>query len=181
MKAIVKLLATSALVSSIALAPSAMANLDINQADNKMMCKKAKQNKMARHGMHHKGFSGKGHNMKRIFKQLDLTDAQREQIKGIFASVKDSNEALREQMKAYRTELKTLVNSDNYSEDAVRALRAQYQTSFDDAEVAKASIKNQVNAVLTDEQRAKKAEIMGKIKARMEKFKERRAEKRQQS
>ncbi|WP_223669017.1 Spy/CpxP family protein refolding chaperone [Kangiella shandongensis] len=104
------------------------------------------------HGHHH------------ILKKLDLSEEQKAQIKEIKMNAKTEKKALYKSIKEYKSALKELVKSDNYSEQAVRSLHAQYQSVFADKAVLKANMYNQIEQVLTDEQKAKRAQIKEKMK-----------------
>ena len=127
---------------------------------------------------HHKAHAKKhhAHGEMHILKKLDLSDEQKAEVKAIMKNAKEQKAALREPLKAYKQALRDLVNSPDYSEQAVRSLHAQYQNVFADKVVIKANAANQVNAVLTAEQQAKKAEIKEKMKQRWAEKKKRIAE-----
>ncbi|GAA4355834.1 Spy/CpxP family protein refolding chaperone [Kangiella marina] len=101
-----------------------------------------------------------------ILKKLDLSDEQKAEVKSIMKNAKEQKKGLHESLKAYKQALRDLVNSPDYSEQAVRSLHAQYQSVFADKVVIKANASHQINALLTPEQQAKKAEIKAKMKAR---------------
>lgn len=129
-------------------------------------------------GPNHKHHANKHrtHGEMHILKKLDLSDEQKAEVKAIMKNAKEQKAALREPLKAYKQALRDLVNSPDYSEQAVRSLHAQYQNVFADKVVIKANAANQVNAVLTPEQQAKKAEIKEKMKQRWAEKKKRIAE-----
>ncbi|GEM_PF-2506104 len=113
-------------------------------------------------GGHH-GYQDKGR-MHKMAKLLVLTDEQKAQIKDIFEKAKADKHATYQSLKDYRAALKSLVNSDDYSADAVRALYLQYQETFIAKEINQTQIEHQVNAVLTEEQLAKKEKLAEKFK-----------------
>ncbi|MER2494441.1 Spy/CpxP family protein refolding chaperone [Catenovulum sediminis] len=104
-----------------------------------------------------------------IMKKLDLTEQQKEQIKSIKASNQAQRESLKEDLKTFHQELRNLVISDNYSEEAAYALVAQYQSQLNDKLVLSATMRNQIRAVLTTEQQAKFDKIMAHMKKRKHK------------
>lgn len=118
---------------------------------------------------HHKEHSKKqhrGHSMHGL-KALDLSDEQKTQVKSIMKDAKEQSRANHQSLKDYKKAMNDLVNSDNYSEQAVRSLHAQYQSVFADKAVIRASTRHQINALLTAEQKAKKAAMAEKRKAHM--------------
>lgn len=86
---------------------------------------------------------------------LDLTDAQKDKVKAIFASHKDEGMAFRTQAKADREALKAAASAPN--PDAVLVGTAFLKVRAD-GQAVKAKLKavrNEIDAVLTPEQRAK--------------------------
>lgn len=114
----------------------------------------------AQAGSKHKHHHGHHH----ILKKLDLSEQQKSQIKEIKMNTKEQKKELYKSIKEYKSALKELVQSDNYSEQAVRSLHAQYQSVFADKVVLKANMARQIDQVLTDEQKAKRAQIKAKMK-----------------
>lgn len=90
---------------------------------------------------------------------LNLTDAQKDQIKQIHESFAESNKALREQMRTlHENQAQSDPMSGNFDEAAFRSAaeaRAKLQVEL---EVAHAKLMSQVANVLTAEQRAQMAE-----------------------
>ncbi len=86
---------------------------------------------------------------------LDLTDAQKDQVKAIFASHKDEAMAFHAQAKADRAALKAAASAVKPDPATVGAAFLKVRA---DAEAAKAkmnAVKTEIDAVLTPEQRAK--------------------------
>ena len=128
----------------------------------------------AKHGGERgEGFHGKPP-MHHFAKALDLTDTQKEQIKQILESAKASKKDNKQSMHDYHVALRSLIESDAYSDEAVKALYLQYQTTFTEQQVQRASIEHQINAVLTAEQLEKKKQLAEKFKHKKEKFREKR-------
>ena len=124
---------------------------------------------------HHKVHAKKhhGHHGMHMLKKLDLSDDQKAQVKQIMKDAKEKKKALYGSLKEYKKAMKDLVNSPNYSEQAVRSLHAQYQSTFADKAVIRANASHQINALLTPEQQAKKAEIKEKMKQHWDEKKKR--------
>lgn len=93
----------------------------------------------------------------RALKGLDLTDAQKEQIKTLTEQHRASMPK-HDEMKSDMTELKALVQAESFDEAAVRALFESKQKDRLDHEVARAKLQFEINKVLTVEQKAKLAE-----------------------
>ncbi len=137
-------------------------------------------------GKHHGGKHGKRggrhgggkHMMKRMAGKLELTDAQKEQMKATREAQKVDNQALRDQMKQLRTEMQNLDSSDA---TAVAALAARKGELTSQMFIARNQARLAFEAILTDEQKAKlaemKAERKAKKEARMKKRMERKAAK----
>lgn len=149
-----KLTTAVVLASSLSLSGVALADDNSEGHDKKRGC--------------HKAMMKPQDKLRKVLRKLDLSDEQREQVKAIKAAKKDKSQAVKAKMKQYHEEMRTLIESDNYSEDAVLNLRAQYQTTFDEKAVLFASSMNEINALLTDEQLAKKEKIIAKMKEKRE-------------
>ncbi len=95
------------------------------------------------------------HAIRAAMATLDLTDAQKEQVKAIFASHKEDGMAFREQAKADREALKVAASAAKPDPATVGAAFLKVRA---DGEAVKAKMKAvhaEINAVLTPEQRAK--------------------------
>jgi Spy/CpxP family protein refolding chaperone len=99
-------------------------------------------------------------------RELNLTDAQKAQVKQIEDSFRDSTKSLSEKMRAlHESEMATLA-SGTFDEATVRAAaqeRAAVQVELD---VAHAKMMSQIIAVLTPEQKAKLAELHKQMEQR---------------
>lgn len=103
-----------------------------------------------------------------IREELDLTDAQTDQIRTIFRDVRDQNKPYRQQMKGGLHDVMTTLLTDPSNTAAA-------QTILDRQNAAERTMKqNMLNAtaralnVLTPEQRTKLAQLMGEHRARMQ-------------
>lgn len=108
-------------------------------------------------GMNHNG--GFGGPMARITKKLDLSDTQQEKIEAILSASRSEAAPLREDMQTMRTELQTLVKSDVFYEDQVRAKVGAHSETMIELAVLGARTMHAVRAELTPEQQAE-AEAM---------------------
>ncbi|MEM9541842.1 MAG: Spy/CpxP family protein refolding chaperone [Cyanobacteria bacterium P01_E01_bin.42] len=104
------------------------------------------------------GRGGRGRGMQRMLEQLNLSDAQQQQIQAIREQAKANSEGLREEMKSAREQMRSLM-SGNASESE---LRQQYQTIEnlrDRASDRRFETMLQIREVLTPAQRTQLAEM----------------------
>ncbi len=116
-------------------------------------------------GHHHGGFE-------RLAKKLDLSDAQKAQVKQIKEAGKAKVQPLRENMKSIRQQLNAATADGNFNEAQVQTLATQQANIMAQLTVERERTKSQIYAVLTPEQQTQ-------AKALKEQMKERRQEKRQ--
>ena len=132
-------------------------------------------------GKHHGGKHGKRggrHMMKRMMKKLDLTDDQKAQVKQMRETQKAENQVLRDQMKQLREDMKSLDRNDATAVAQIATRKGELsQQMF----IAKNNARLAFEAILTEEQKAKLAEMKAKREARraerMKKREERKAAK----
>ena len=108
--------------------------------------------------------------VERMAKHLDLDDVQRESVESIMSAAKPELEALREQFRANHETLQDLDANDPEVQNIAMSngeLATQGTLLF-------TRIRGEINAVLTDEQRAKLAEGKERRKERFERQQERR-------
>ncbi|NQZ07245.1 MAG: Spy/CpxP family protein refolding chaperone [Algicola sp.] len=109
------------------------------------------------------GNGDKGHMMKRMFSKLDLTDDQQTEIDVLRDQMHDSMEALRGEegeRKAFHNQMKSLVQSEEFDEDAFREMTAAKQVKKTEGAVIKAKMKHGVWNVLTAEQQEQMTAMM---------------------
>jgi periplasmic protein CpxP/Spy len=97
---------------------------------------------------------GHGHGMRSMIRQLNLTEAQQDQI---FKIRHEQTPAFREQMKkvrAARQDLRKLAAAERFDEAAVRRAADAQAKAMSDLAVLHAQTQNRVRSVLTAEQRA---------------------------
>ena len=97
---------------------------------------------------------------------LDLTDAQKAQIKQIEESFRESTKSLHEQLRANGGGPFDALKGGTFDEAAVRAAAQARAAVHVELEVAHARMLSQVFAVLTAEQRAKLAELHKQMQER---------------
>jgi protein CpxP len=102
-----------------------------------------------------------------MLRDLDLTDAQREQVKAIMESHRDEQKAIGDRMQAARKALHDAIAADTFDETAVRAKAAEIGAVEADAAVLQATIKSEVFGILTPEQVKKAQELRSNMEKRM--------------
>ena len=92
-------------------------------------------------------------------RELELTDAQREQVKAIMESHREGQKAAGDKLMAARKALHEAVAAEAFDEAAIRAAAGELGTAEADAAVLRARIHAEVFAILTPEQ-VKKAKAL---------------------
>ena len=99
-------------------------------------------------------------------RELNLTDAQREQVRTIMESHRDAQKAIGDRMQAARKALHESVAADAFDENAIRAKAAEVGAVEADAAVLQAKIHGEVIAILTPEQVKKAKELRSEMENR---------------
>ena len=124
-----------------------------------------------------KGHKRKGLMSKRLLKKLDLSEAQKAEVKNIREVAKSNMQPLREEARAIREASQNLdPNSANYQAN-VAALADRKAQLTRQKFVQKMEVRRQFLNVLNAEQRVKLTELKAKRKAKMEEKKLRREQK----
>jgi protein CpxP len=135
-----------------------------------------------RRGGHHFGPGGPG-GPGLPLRELDLTDAQREQVKAIFDSHRDEFQAIGERLKTAHQAQQAASEAQPLDEAAIRAASANIAAVQADAAVLRAKVHAAVFQVLTPEQQEKakalKAEREKNRAERREQFQQRRQQRQQ--
>jgi periplasmic protein CpxP/Spy len=122
-----------------------------------------------------RGFGG------RLFSRLNLTDAQKEQMKQINQSFRERTRPLREELRGKYGELRQAQTGETFDE----ALAAQKLNEISAIQVKlmgeRFKLKQEISAVLTPEQKTQLEQMREEMKAKREEFKKRRAERRANS
>lgn len=113
-----------------------------------------------------KGFRG-NRMMKRAFRQLNLTDAQKEQIKKIKQSSRESTKSLREQIRTNRKNLRQATENGSFNESQIKSIAQKQGDLHAQMIVERQKAKAQVFGVLTPDQKTKLAEIKANFEKRM--------------
>ena len=103
---------------------------------------------------HHRGWM-----LKRMTKQLNLTEAQQTQIKGIMASEKTKIQPLMQQLRQNQKAQNANMNG-NFDENQARAFAGKQAQIMSDLIVERQRMRSEVYAVLTPEQRQKAQQLM---------------------
>ncbi|MGF1699889.1 CpxP family protein [Photobacterium makurazakiensis] len=131
-------------------------------------------------GKHHEGKGGKGacgmQNGHKVFRQLDLTDAQKEQMKELRTANRDEmrndKSGKRAAMQAQHQEMQALVLADTFDEAAVRALAEKMTEQQVERRVVMLEKRHEMMNILTPEQKVKYQELQAerteKCQARMD-------------
>jgi Spy/CpxP family protein refolding chaperone len=98
---------------------------------------------------------------------LDLTDAQRQQVRAIMESHQDEQNAIGDRMRTARKALQEAITADSFDEGAIRARAADVAAVDADAVVLQAKIHAAVFAILTPEQVKKAKELRTEMENRM--------------
>jgi len=89
----------------------------------------------------------------RMTKSLDLNAEQQEKIKAIMDEHRNKVAPLRQSLDENRDNLRQAVKADTFDETAVRALATSQAAAKTELMVERARMQNQINALLTPEQR----------------------------
>lgn len=120
-------------------------------------------------GMHHG--MGHGFNFEHMLNYyadaLDLSTAQQDQIKAIWAKEKPTLEPLMQQMHQFHSDMEKLSDSGTFDEAKVRTLATQQSQTMIEMAVQHARIKSEMLQVLTPDQRTKFTQLEAKHEQRM--------------
>lgn len=118
-------------------------------------------------GKFKRGFGHRG-GFERLAKKLNLTDAQKEQVKQIRETSKAKVQPLKENMKSIHQQMETATADGQFDEAQVQALATQQANIMAQMIVEKERTKSQMFAILTPEQQAQAKQLKEQMK---EKFK----------
>ena len=115
------------------------------------------------------GYGGPGGGFHHMLKQLDLTSAQHDQVKAIWAKEKPALQPLMQQMRQNHSAMSALEASGSFDEAKTRALATQNSQTMIELQVEHARIKSEIMQILTADQKAKLAQMEANREARMSK------------
>lgn len=101
-----------------------------------------------------------------VLRRLDLTDAQREQVKGILDSHKDEMKGLGDKGMAAHKALLAAITADAFDESAVRAKSADVAAVETDMSVLQAKVHGEVFAILTADQQKQAKTLQAEMLSR---------------
>ena len=110
-----------------------------------------------------------GDRMMRGFQDLNLTDAQKTQIKGIMESNKVANEPLHQELRTIGEKKRSGQNLSDADQNRIRDIRTQMKQSMDQT-------RNTILSILTPEQRQQFEQKKLEMEKRREEFRQRRQE-----
>lgn len=111
---------------------------------------------------------------------LKLTDAQREQVRGILQSHRSEAESLRQRSDAAHEALRAATTASTVDEAAIAQQGQAFGALIADAAVLRAKVRSEVLAVLTPEQQAEATKIAADRQTRMQERRTRMQQRRQQ-
>ena len=114
------------------------------------------------------GYGGPG-DFRHMLKQLDLTSAQHDQVKAIWAKEKPTLQPLMQQMRQNHSAMSALEASGSFDEAKTRALATQNSQTMIELQVEHARIKSEIVQILTADQKAKLAQMEANREARFSK------------
>lgn len=124
----------------------------------------------AQKGMHKDGpgFGGRGHfgGAAMFLRGLDLTDEQKAKVKEIMDASKANVEPLMKQLHDNHAKIAGLGTDGKFDQAQIEAIAADQGSTTAKLIVEKEKVKAQIFAILTDEQKAKAAEMRTKFEER---------------
>lgn len=137
-----------AVVASTALLTAGVSAADENHG--------SRDGKQGYHQM--KGKHGGHHDLRKMFRGLDLTDQQKTEMKALFTAHRDEmkqNRPSKEERAAQKAQMLEFITTTNFSEDAVRQALAAKQEARQQKAVDMLKLQNQAYQLLTPEQQEK--------------------------
>lgn len=111
-------------------------------------------------GGHHRG------GFERLAEKLDLTDAQKEQVKQITEASRAKIKPLMESVRANRQKMETLTANGQFDEAQIQTVAQEQGAISAQLIVEKERAKWQIFQILTDEQKAQAAQLKEQMKER---------------
>jgi len=99
---------------------------------------------------------------------LDLTDAQKTQMKDIMTKEKPTIQPLMQQLAQNRQQMRQLESAGTFDEAKVRSVATQQSQTMTELMVRKARIKSELVQILTPEQKTKMAAFEARKEARLQ-------------
>ncbi len=111
---------------------------------------------------------GRGHGITKLLRQLDLNEEQKAKVKEIIGTNRASLEPTMQAMKENHAKIRTLGTDGTFDQALVEALAAEQGDLVAKTIVQKESVKAQIFAILTAEQKVKAAELRTKFEGKFE-------------
>ena len=115
-------------------------------------------------GRHRREFAHRG--FERMAEKLNLTDAQKEQVKQISEASRAKVKPLKENMRANRQQLKLLTENEPFDEAQVQTIANRQGAIAAQIIVEKEGAKSEIFQILTVEQRAQAKQLKEQMKER---------------
>jgi Spy/CpxP family protein refolding chaperone len=103
--------------------------------------------------------NGSGRHFPRMANALDLTDAQKEQVKAILETEREKVAPLRQKLVETREKIRLAVEATPFDEAAVRSLAASQNDTRTELMVSRARVQSRILALLTPEQKERAKEF----------------------
>ena len=100
-------------------------------------------------------------------RELDLTDAQHQQVRTVMESHRDAQKDIGDRMMTARKALQEAIAAETFSEEAIRAAAGAVGAVEADAAVLQAKVRAEIFAILTPEQVKKAKELRSEVENRM--------------
>ena len=113
-------------------------------------------------------------------RQLDLSDAQQEQVRGILQAHQASFREVGERQQAAQRNLHEAIGASSFDEAAIRARSAEVAAVQADSAVLRGKVRTEVWSILTGEQQQSAAEQKAKAAERFEQRRQRRQQRQQE-
>ena len=110
------------------------------------------------HGFHGRGFGGPM--LGRLFHELNLSDAQKAQVKQIMTQERPTLKPLMRQMAQGENQLRTLELSGNFDEAQARTIATQQSQNMTELMVQRARVESEMIGVLTPDQKSKLTQMV---------------------
>lgn len=113
---------------------------------------------------HGKGRFGGGQKMSQVVSQLDLSADQKVKIKAICDKAKSERKAKHQELRAVRMQINQAFGSNSVTESKIDEFATQEQQIMGEIVKIRLTERLEVSKVLTDEQKAKMADMLAKWK-----------------
>ena len=101
-----------------------------------------------------------------LMRQANLTEAQRDQVRGVIDSHRDEMQAIAERARPAHEALQAALTSETFDEGTIRARYADVASVEADAAVARARVYSEVFQILTAEQQAQVKKLQAEMRER---------------